>query len=233
MDATLKRAECKIPWVSCRMPTATSVLMALQWEDFHPSVFFCLAFTASSLLRSTLPGDTLHKKAIEMSLHSENIRVCSQTLLRSHSLFWETCLLFVSDKHRDWQHPLKMQKRIISFKAHTVPHFWHCLWLWEEELCPIPLHCYPMQPVGMGRHPEIGCWDQKASWAPRYSASNQCFLFTSTSPIPKLWFIFMHAISAYGVTKCPYFLFPHLPRKLPSDWIKYSDSMKKILPSAC
>lgn len=88
-----KSAEAKISWISSWMQTATFMFTALKLEGFPSSVsfFFCSAFTVSSLSWSTLPKDTLYKKAIERSLYSENICKFCQMLLRSHSLPWKTC----------------------------------------------------------------------------------------------------------------------------------------------
>jgi len=82
------------------------------------SLLFCSAFTVN--LWSTLPKDTFYKKAIEMPLHSENVRMCSQMLLSLCSLSQKTCLLFVSDEHRDQQRSLKTGKQITSFKVHFI-----------------------------------------------------------------------------------------------------------------
>lgn len=70
-------------------------------RGFLLQTLFLPAFTVNTLSRSTLPNDALCKEAIEMLLYSDNVHMCSQTLLRSYSLSGKTYLLSVSDEHRD------------------------------------------------------------------------------------------------------------------------------------
>lgn len=102
-------------------------------------------------------------KAIEVSLYSEIVLMCGQMLLRSHSLSWKTCLLFVSDEHKDWQHPLNTWKQITSFKVQFIFLVSTRIDMSAQLISLLPLMqaCTLLEPVfneTCVRRPIVACW---------------------------------------------------------------------------
>lgn len=82
--------------------------------------------------------------------------------------------------------------------------------------------------MGMSRHMESSCWEQKAPSEPSNTSPAVKEHFSPLHPLlPKLCSIFMHIICVSVVTEWVHILFPHLPWKLPSEWTEYSDNKKK------